>query len=107
MRTEESSSGMGSGLSFLMGAAIGAGVALLVAPKSGRETREKLKAMAGDAKEKTGKYYDDMKGGVSEAAQKAQTYYEAGKESMKSAAEAGAESLKKNLSDRGEPSGQI
>jgi gas vesicle protein len=40
------------GLVFLMGAVIGAGVGLLLAPKSGAETRAILAAKAREAKEK-------------------------------------------------------
>ncbi|UCF69320.1 MAG: YtxH domain-containing protein [Acidobacteriota bacterium] len=39
--------------SFLLGALVGAAVALLTAPKSGRETREDLSRWAQDATEKT------------------------------------------------------
>jgi gas vesicle protein len=39
------------GLIFLSGAAIGAGVALLLAPQSGRETREQLRGYARRAEE--------------------------------------------------------
>ena len=36
-------------LAFLAGAALGAGIALLFTPKSGREVREKLGDVTGDA----------------------------------------------------------
>ena len=39
-------------ISFLVGGLVGAGVALLTAPQSGKETREKIKDLADDAKEK-------------------------------------------------------
>lgn len=40
-------------LAFLGGAAIGAGVALLAAPKSGRETREQLGDYVASGKQRT------------------------------------------------------
>ena len=39
-------------LSFLLGGILGAGVALLLAPESGRKTRKKIGHFAEDAKEK-------------------------------------------------------
>ena len=44
--------GMGAGsvfMTFVAGAALGAGLALLLAPRSGKETREKLRELADDA----------------------------------------------------------
>ena len=38
-------------ISLLIGGAIGAGIALLLAPQSGRETREKIADLAGDMKD--------------------------------------------------------
>ncbi|MDQ2767482.1 MAG: YtxH domain-containing protein [Gemmatimonadota bacterium] len=45
---EKSGGGFGS---FLLGAAIGAGIALLLAPQSGEETRRDLKRKAGEMKD--------------------------------------------------------
>ena len=39
-------------ISFLVGGLVGAGVALLMAPQSGTETRENIKDLADDAKDK-------------------------------------------------------
>lgn len=43
-------------LAFLAGAATGAAVALLTAPKSGRETRETLHSWAEEARAKAGRF---------------------------------------------------
>ena len=47
-------------LAFLAGAAVGAGLALLLAPRSGRETREKLRGwmddVAGEAGDRAGRF---------------------------------------------------
>lgn len=48
-------------MSFILGGLIGAAVALLVAPKSGRQTREQIKDMAQDAKERAEDYYDQAR----------------------------------------------
>ena len=51
-------------LSFLLGGLVGAGVALLLAPKSGKETREKIKEFADDVKEKAEGYVEQAKGKI-------------------------------------------
>ena len=48
-------------ISFLIGALIGAGAAFLLAPKAGRQTREQLKGVAKDAKDKAEDYYGQVK----------------------------------------------
>jgi len=49
MTSEGNSYGIGSFLgTFVLGAAVGAAIALLTAPRSGRETRERLKNKALD-----------------------------------------------------------
>jgi gas vesicle protein len=46
--------------SFFLGGIIGAGVALLAAPKTGRETREQIRGLAGAAKNKVDDYYGQI-----------------------------------------------
>ena len=73
MKHEENEFNTSSGswlLSFILGGLIGAAVALLVAPKSGRQMREQIKDLAEDAKEKAGGYYDKAKSQISTAMQK-------------------------------------
>lgn len=73
MKLEENEYGASSGtwlLSFVLGGVIGAAVALLLAPKSGRQTREQIKEMAQEAKEKAEEYYDEARGKFSTAVQK-------------------------------------
>ena len=48
-------------LAFLIGGVVGAGVALLTAPQSGRETRQKIMDLADEAKEKIKSVADDAK----------------------------------------------
>ena len=49
-------------LSFFVGGLIGAGVALLTAPKTGKETRRMIRELAEEVKEKTEDYIDKAKG---------------------------------------------
>jgi gas vesicle protein len=73
MKYEENEFNTSSGswlLSFILGGLIGAAVALLVAPRSGRQTREQIKDLAEDAKQKAEDYYDKAKSQISTAMQK-------------------------------------
>jgi len=82
-------------VSFVAGAAIGAGLALLYAPKTGEELRESLNDFAEDAVGKIKEY-------TKEAQEKIKTVLEEGKETivekksiLASAIEAGREAMQK------------
>ncbi len=82
-------------LSFLAGAAVGAGLALLYAPKTGKELREKISDLTEDAVGKIKEY-------ASEAQEKIKTTIEDGKDVYKekksiitSAIEAGKEAMER------------
>jgi gas vesicle protein len=82
-------------VSFVAGAAIGAGLALLYAPKSGSEMRETIADFAEDAVDKIKEY-------TKEAQEKIKTAIEDGKETivekksiLASAIEAGREAMQK------------
>ena len=82
-------------LSFLAGAAVGAGVALLASPKTGREIREKIANLTDDAVDRIKEY-------VVEAQDKLKTTIDDGKEVLKekksilsSAIEAGKEAMER------------
>jgi gas vesicle protein len=57
-------------LSFLLGGLVGAAAAFILAPKSGHETREQIKDMAQEAKEKAGEYFDQAKAKITSTVQK-------------------------------------
>lgn len=85
-------------VSFVAGAAIGAGLALLYAPKSGREMRENIADLTEDAVDKIKEY-------AKEAQEKIKTAIEDGKETivekksiLASAIEAGREAMQKERS---------
>lgn len=82
-------------VSFLAGAALGAGLALLYAPKSGREMREQIGDLTDDAVDKIKEY-------AREAQEKIKSTLEEGKETLlekksilSSAIEAGKEALQR------------
>ena len=79
---------------FLLGAAIGAGVAYLTAPRAGSETRELLAVrsgdvakraqdLAGDAQNHAGEWLDKSRELFEEQTQRLVAAFEAGKEAMK------------------------
>lgn len=96
MKHEEGSCNAGPlFFSFLLGGLIGAGIALLLAPKQGEETREKIKSFAGEAKEKAEKYIDEVKGKVTSTVEKGKEIFEEKKSIITTAIEAGKEAYVK------------
>lgn len=82
-------------LSFFIGGLVGAGVALLVAPKSGQETREKLRELAEDAKEKADSYLEKVKGTATTVMEKGKEILDQQKSILTTAVEAGKEAYDK------------
>lgn len=73
-------------LAFLAGGLVGAGLALLYAPASGRETRERITGVAEDLKKKseqlTGEVKQKVEGFVEEERSVLKAAYDAGREAM-------------------------
>ncbi len=96
MSDEERGTSVGTILiSFLAGAAVGSGLALLFAPKSGKEMREQIRNLTDDAVDRIREYSRD-------AQEKIKCAYEDGKEIVKekksiisSAIEAGKEAMER------------
>ncbi|MCE5195442.1 MAG: YtxH domain-containing protein [Nitrospiraceae bacterium] len=86
-------SGYGAGsvfLSFLLGGIVGAGAALLLAPQSGRETRQKIREFADEIKDKVGDsvekgkdFFEERKTVLSAAIEAGQKAYENEKKKFK------------------------
>lgn len=72
----ESKHGVKMVVSFLSGAAIGAGLALLFAPKSGKETRQQIKNMAT-------KVGDEVKENYEKISEKTKSFIEGAKETFR------------------------
>jgi gas vesicle protein len=82
-------------LSFLLGGVVGAGLALLFAPRSGHETRQKIKDLADDVKEKSTEYVNQAKEKATSLVEEGKCYYDEKKSILKSAVEAGKEAYVK------------
>lgn len=82
-------------LSFLLGGVVGAGVALLLAPKSGRETRQRIMELADDVRDRAEDYYEHAKSGVSSTLDKGKDFFQEKKSIITTAVEAGKEAYEK------------
>ena len=84
-------------LAFLLGGIVGAGIALLVAPQSGAETRRKIKDIADEAQKKADEFAVLAKGRVTETVDKAKGYYEDKKSAINAAVDAGKQAYEKEV----------
>ena len=92
--------------SFFVGGLIGAGVALLIAPKTGEETRRMIKELAEEVKEKAEDYIDQAKGTARIYVEKGKDFIEKEKDIITKTVEAGKEAYKKETNSEGYPSKQ-
>ncbi len=81
--------------SFFLGGVIGAAVALLVAPLSGRETRQQIKGAAEDVKGKAEDYYKQVREAVASALEHGKGLVAEKKELITKAVQEGVETYKK------------
>jgi gas vesicle protein len=82
-------------LSFFIGGMVGAGVALLAAPMAGKETREKIKELMDEAKEKAEAYVEQIKETASSVVEKGKELIEEQKTVITTAVEAGKDAYEK------------
>jgi gas vesicle protein len=85
------------GMNFLaglgLGALLGAAAALLLAPKSGVETRQDIAGVAEDLRDKAGKMVKDLSDSSEELVKKSKDLLESTKEKVQSAVEAGKQAV--------------
>src|SRR5271169_5556679 len=84
-------------LSFLLGGMVGAGLALLLAPQSGPETRKKIMDIADDVKEKANDYMSQAKETVTSTVEKGKSFVDEKKSLITAAFEAGKEAYEKEI----------
>lgn len=75
-------------LAFLAGGLVGAGLALMYAPVSGREARERIGGLAGDLQKKTEEWTGDVK-------KKVEQFIDEERSVIKSAYDAGRDAMAK------------
>ncbi len=82
-------------LSFVAGAAVGAGIALLYAPKTGRELRESIRDLTDDAVDKIKEYTKEAQEKVKSTLEEGKDIFMEKKTIISSAIEAGKEAMEK------------
>jgi len=82
-------------LAFVLGGIVGAGVALLTAPQSGRETREKIKEFTDETRKKATEYAGQVKEKVSSAVDSGKNFVEEKKSLISTAIDAGKDAYSK------------
>ncbi len=92
-------------MSFLLGGIVGAGLALLLAPQAGKETRAKIKETAEDVKEKAETYIKEAKEKISSTLDKAKETLDEKKSAITKAFEAGKEAYEKEVAREKEQEG--
>jgi len=88
-------------LAFFFGGLVGAGVALLLAPQPGKETRQKIKELADDAKGKATQYAEEVKSKLTSTVGKGKEFVEEKKSLITTALEAGKEAYTKEKEKMG------
>lgn len=81
--------------SFLLGGIVGAGMALLLAPQSGKETRRRIKEFSDEVKDKATGYVDDAKEAITSYVDQGKEFYGEKKSLVTSALEAGKEAYER------------
>lgn len=82
-------------LSFFVGSLVGAGLAILLAPASGQETREKIKEWTDTTKDRVSGLRGELKEKATHLVEKGKEYAEQKKQILSSAIEAGREAMEK------------
>jgi gas vesicle protein len=82
-------------LAFVLGGIVGAGAALLTAPQSGRETREKIKEFADETRKKATEYAGQVKEKVSSVVEDGRHFVEEKKSLISTAIDAGKDAYSK------------
>lgn len=91
--TEDKCQGGNLFVAFLVGAAVGGGIALLTAPRSGRETREKLRGLAGETRDRIRRIAEDAEEKIADVLQEGKETIALKRDMVKAAVEAGREAM--------------
>lgn len=82
-------------VSFLLGGIVGAGVALLLTPQTGEETRKKLKEFSDEVKDKTSELVDQTKHKVTDLVDEGKEMLGENSSILKAAVDAGKDAFEK------------
>jgi len=85
---------------FLLGGAVGAGIALLLTPQSGSKTRRQIREATRDVTEKASSYYDQVREKVDDVVSKGKDLVHERKPLLTAVIEAGKEAYEKEKEKR-------
>ncbi len=95
MSEERGYSGAGVALAFILGGVLGGCLALLFAPESGRRTRERLRDLAADVRDRTIDLSEDIRDKAEEALERGKDILEEKKSMVSAAVQAGKEAMQR------------
>ena len=95
MSEERGYSGSAVALGFILGGALGASLALLFAPDSGRRTRERLRDLAADVRDRTIDLSEDLRDKAEEVIERGRETFEEKRSIVTAAVEAGKEAMQR------------
>ena len=95
MSEERGCSGASVALGFILGGALGASLALLFAPESGRRTRERLRDLAADMRDKTIDVSGELRDKAEDAIERGREVFEEKKTILSAAVQAGKEAMQR------------
>jgi len=95
MSEERGYSGAAVALGFILGGALGASLALLFAPESGRRTRERLRDLASEVRDRTLDLSEDLRDRAGEAIERGREAYDEKRSIVSAAVQAGKEAMQR------------
>lgn len=95
MSEDRGYSGSAVALGFILGGALGASLAMLFAPESGRRTRERLRDLAADVRDKTIDLTEELRDKTEDALERSRETIEEKKSILSAAIQAGKEALQR------------
>jgi gas vesicle protein len=95
MSEDRGYSGASVALGFILGGVLGGCLALLFAPESGRRTRERLRDLASDVRDKTIDLSEDIRDKAEDAVERGREVYEEKKTILSAAVQAGKEAMQR------------
>jgi gas vesicle protein len=82
-------------LAFILGGTLGASLAMLFAPESGRRTRERLRDLAADMRDRTLDLSEDLRDKAEEAIERGREVLDEKKSILSAAMQAGKEAMQR------------
>ncbi len=98
MSEERGSSPASVALAFILGGALGAGLALLFAPEGGPRTRARLRGLATDLKDRTADLVEDVRDRVEDVLSQGKEVYDDKKSLLTAAYQAGKDAMDRERS---------